>query len=72
LDKTTHIVAKSLRAAIHQGSAAPGRKISSLQLASAASYLYITCFPEKESDEEDAGGTRSCTERGLCVVVPVC
>jgi hypothetical protein len=33
--------------------------------------MYITC-PEEESDKKDAGGKRSCTERGLCAVVPIC
>jgi len=30
--------------------------------------MYTTC-PEEESDKKDAGGKRSCTERGPCTVV---
>ena len=49
--------------------AAPSGKMSLQELAR-PSYLYITCCPEEESDEKDAGGKRSCTERGLYIVVP--
>jgi hypothetical protein len=33
--------------------------------------MYITC-PEQNSDKKDAGGKRSCTEKRLCTVVPIC
>jgi len=44
--------------------------MSSLQVASAAVVFVHHLCPEEESDEKDVGGKRSCTERGLCIVVP--
>jgi len=65
------ILAKGLCAVIHQCALLlVGKCRLHMQLAW-PSYLYITC-PEEESDEKDAGGKWSCTERILYTVLPVC
>ena len=52
--------------------AAPGGKMSSLQVATAAGIFVRYMLTEEENDEKDSGGKRVCTERGLCTEVPVC